>query len=331
MSDDPRGSAAFEVIEPGFFTTIQDLGRPDWTHLGVPVGGACDTWSLAVANVLAGNEPSAAAIEMTIVGPGLAVRSRTILGLAGADLGAVVLETGERLAPGRSHLVPGGTRLAFPGADRPAPGARGYLAVPGGVDVPSVLGSASTLVAAGIGGIDGRLLQAGDVVRGRAAVKRAFEPRAWPGIPDDGAAAIGVLPGPAPGIEQLVDATWNVAPASNRVGIRLDGPPLVAARHGELLSHGVVGGAIQLPPDGAPIVLLADHQTTGGYPVIAVAMTADHPRLGQLRPGATVRFRRVTPEEARAALLAQRAAFDRAASTLRDAARWDDLWRSAGG
>jgi antagonist of KipI len=155
----------------------------------------------------------------------------------------------------------------------------------------------------------------------------------WPepaGDADPGR-AIGVLPGPVAGIEPLVAVAWSIAPASDRIGLRLDGPPLGPSGRGELLSHGVVRGAIQLPPDGFPIVLLADHQTTGGYPVIGVVMTADHRRIGQLRPGATVSFRQVTQTEARAALLDQRAAFDRAASTLRDAARWDDLWRSAGG
>jgi antagonist of KipI len=334
MNDGQRGGVALEVLDPGFFTTIQDAGRPDWTHLGVPVGGACDAWSLAVANVLAGNEPGAAALEMTIIGPELAVRSTSILGLAGADLGAVVRGTGERLAPGRSHLVAGGTTIAFPGAEEPTAGARGYLAIAGGVDVPGVLGSASTLVSAGIGGLEGHPLRAGDVVRARRTAAGAPSgPRTWPGDPGgtDPGRPIGVLPGNAPGIGQLVDATWSVAAASDRVGLRLEGPGLASAGRGELLSHGVVRGAIQLPPDGAPIVLLADHQTTGGYPVIAIVMTADHPRLGQLRPGARVRFREVTPEEARAALLDQRAAFDRAASALRDAARWDELWRSAGG
>jgi biotin-dependent carboxylase-like uncharacterized protein len=333
MSVDPGGAGGLEVVEPGFLTTIQDAGRPDWTHLGVPVGGACDPWSLAVANILAGNEAGAAALEMTIVGPVLAVRSTTIVGLAGADLGAIVRETGERLAPGRNHLLTGGTTLAFPGAAEPLTGVRGYLAIRGGVDVPSVLGSASTLVSAGIGGFDGRPLRAGDVVRGRSATARGFETRTWPLLLEDlePALAIGVLAGPAPGTESLVAATWRVTPASDRVGLRLDGPRIEMAGRGELLSHGVVRGAIQLPPDGLPIVLLADHQTTGGYPVIGVVMTADHPRLGQLRPGATVAFRQVTPVEARAALLAQRAAFERAASTLRDAARWDELWRSAGG
>jgi allophanate hydrolase subunit 2 len=227
--------------------------------------------------------------------------------------------------------VTGGTTLAFPGADAPTGGARAYLALPGGLDVPRVLGSASTLVSAGLGGVDGRALRRGDLLGGRPGPGPAPEPRTWPGPPDDDTRAIGVLPGPAPGLDHLVGGAWTVRPASDRVGLRLEGPPIPARAGGDHLSHGVVRGTVQLPPDGSPIVLLADHQTTGGYPVVGIVMTADHPRLGQLRPGAAVAFRRVTPAEAREALLAQRAAFERAASALRDAARWDDLWRSAGG
>jgi biotin-dependent carboxylase-like uncharacterized protein len=341
MSGDRAARAVLEVVEPGFLTTIQDAGRPDWTHLGVPVGGACDSWSLAVANLLVGNEPGAAALEMTIVGPVLAIRTATVIGLAGADLHAVVRETGERLEPGRSHRLAAGTTVAFPGAADAADaiGARGYVAIPGGVDVPTVLGSRSTFVAAGLGGIDGRPLAAGDILTGGPNPAGSGDERTWPRAPgdpfgdrdDEAGRGIGVLPGPAPGIERLVATSWVVGSGSDRTGVRLDGVPIAGAGSGGHVSHGVVRGAVQLPPDGSPIVLLADHQTTGGYPVIAVVMSADHPRLGQLRPGAAVAFRQVTQAEARAALHEQRAAFERAAATLSDAARWDELWRSAGG
>jgi antagonist of KipI len=336
-----------DVLEPGLHTSIQDAGRPAWTHLGVPIGGACDRWSLAVANVLAGNEPDAPALEMTLVGPVLAVRSPIVVGLAGADLGAVVRETGERLAVGRSHRLAAGLTLAFPGSSDvlAAAGARGYLALAGGIDVPLVLDSASTLVSARLGGFDGRTLLAGDTLRSRppyppvGSAAAARGPRSWPSLPGDPFAAsdgpdgptIGLLPGPRPGFEALLDATWRVASGSDRVGLRLDRPVVRTSADGEQISHGVVRGAVQVPPDGVPIILLADHQTTGGYPVVAVAITADHPRLGQLRPGGPVRFRVVTDEQAQAALVAQRAAFDDAAAMLRDSSRWDDLWQSAGG
>ena len=284
-----------EVVEPGLLTTIQDAGRPDWTHLGVPIGGACDPWSLAVANLLAGNEPGAAAIEMTLVGPTLAVHSPLTVGLAGADLGGTVRETGRRLTPGRSYRLAAGTTIAFGGDAGSRAGARAYLALPGGIHAPLVLDSASTALGAGFGGIDGRALRAGDVLRtadpsGDVIDRRERAEAVWPpsaadplddagSVPD---APVRLLPGPAGGLEALVADEWRIGPGSDRIGLRLDGPPVGTSSPPELLSHGVVRGAIQVPPGGAPIVLLADHQTTGGYPIAAVAISADHPRLGQL-------------------------------------------------
>ena len=332
-----------EVIDPGLLTTVQDAGRPGWTHLGVPVGGACDPWSLAVANLLAGADAGAAALEMTIAGPALAVREATTIGLAGADLGGVVRETGRRLLPGRSHALAAGTSVAFPGG---AAGARAYLAVPGGIEVPDVLGSASTLISAGFGGIEGRALRQGDVIRARdvGTAATAAPERTWPwieGAPDPGAGSatgpaeprtVRLVPGPARGADALIGGEWRVGPDSDRVGLRLVGPPIPTptSEAGELLSHGVVFGAVQLPPGGQPLVLLADHQTTGGYPVAAVVARADRPLLGQLRPGATVRVIAVTPDEARAAFVSQTAALARGAAALRGDDAWDELWRSAG-
>lgn len=327
-----------EVIEPGLLTTIQDSGRPDWTHLGVPVGGACDRWSLAVANTLAGNDPDAAAVEMTLVGPTFAVGSPVTIGLAGADLGGVVRETGRRLVPGRSHALAAGTTISFDGQAGPRSGARAYLAMAGGIDVPLVLGSASTALAAGFGGIDGRRLRLGDILRSAGAVDGVVGPEAvWPEFADDpfgsavGDAAVRVLAGPAGGLEAIVDVGWRIGPGSDRVGLRLEGPAIATGARAELLSHGVVLGAIQVPADGSPIVLLADHLTTGGYPIAAVVVTADHPRLGQLRPGATVRFAATTIDMARDALARQRGALARGAASLRKGADWDELWQSAGG
>jgi biotin-dependent carboxylase-like uncharacterized protein len=333
-----------EVLEPGLLTTVQDAGRPDWTHLGVPVGGACDPWSLAVANLLAGADAGAAALEMTIVGPTLAVREPTTIGVAGADLGGVVRETGRRLLPGHSYVLAAGATVAFPGGDASA-GARAYLAVSGGIDVPHVLGSRSTLLSAELGGMAGRALRSGDLVTALAAASAAGAgERVWPHLDDDpfasasdvaatDAPAFRVVPGPAAGIEGLVGGAWRVRPDSDRIGLRLepeDGSSPAPSGTGELLTHGVVRGAIQLTPDGTPLVLLADHQTTGGYPVAGVVARADHPRLGQLRPGSLVRFLRVTPDEARAAAIDQERALARGAAALRGDDPWDELWQSAG-
>jgi antagonist of KipI len=324
-----------EVLEAGVLTSIQDAGRPDWTHLGVPVGGACDPWSLAVANLLAGNDAGAAAVEMTLVGATFAIREPMTVGLAGADLGGIVRESGRRLLPGRSHRLEAGTTIAFSGDAGSRTGARAYLALPGGIDVPLVLGSASTALGARFGGLDGRLLRPGDVLR---AAEERGEPGAdavWPGLADDPLAvadtAIHLLAGPADRLEALVATEWKVGSGSDRVGLRLEGPTLEAPASGELLSHGVVTGAVQLPPDGTPIVLLADHQTTGGYPIAAVVISADHPRLGQLRPGTNVRFVATTIDEARLALSRQREALARGAAAVRTGSVWDELWQSAGG
>jgi len=331
-----------EVLDGGLAGTIQDGGRPEWTHLGVPPGGAADPCSLAIANLLIGNGRAAAALEMTLVGPTLLARRSMVIGLAGADLGGRV-DGGRRLLPGRSHRIHEGETIAFPG-DGVERGARAYLALRGGIDVPEVLGSRSTCLAAGFGGLDGRTLQAGDVLRAAGDESSADAPgpteRMWPTEriwPTDtpllgasGRTTLRVLPGPAVGLDALVAVGWRVSAEFDRVGVRLDGDPLPAGTGGEVVSHGVAWGAIQVPPDGRPIVLGADHQTTGGYPVVGVVASADRPRLGQLRPGADVRLESVDQDAAVAMLLAQEVALSAAVAALREGIAWDELARSAG-
>jgi antagonist of KipI len=337
-----------EVLEPGMLTTIQDAGRPDWTHLGVPVSGACDPWSLAVANLILDTDPGAAVVEMTLVGPTLAVVEGGRVAIAGADLGGRVRETGRRLLPGRAHRLEASTTLEFPGPVDLTAGARAYLAMPEGIDVPSVLGSASTCLSGAFGGMDGRPLRPGDrlVSRAGAVEQSDLEDGIWsvadrfdPAI-DPGSRTVRLVDGPHLGLlgrsvmDELLDNAWTVAPASDRVGLRLAGHDLTGGARGgwpEVVSHGVVWGAVQVPPDGAPIVLLADHQTVGGYPVVAVVIAADRPRLGQLRPGLPIRFERTDLATARDELRRQRQLLAAGAATLHETARWDELWRSAGG
>ena len=332
----------FEVVDGGLATTVQDGGRPEWTHFGVPRSGPCDPWSLAIANLLVGGEPDAAALEMTLVGPTLVARRSTIVGLAGADLGGRV--GGRRLAPGRSHRIEAGETIEFPG-DASEGRARAYLALPGGIDVPEVLGSRSTCLAAGFGGIDGRPLRTGDVVSGSAGLARetaaaATDPppgeRVWPADPEgstnaDEVAVLRVIAGPAPGCDAIVVASWRVGREADRVGLRLDGGPLPSGIAGEAVSHGVPWGAVQVPPDRRPIILGPDHQTTGGYPVAAVVIMADRPVLGQLRPGTEVRFEAIDRAASLAALHQQRAALVAGAAAVRESVGWDELVRSAGG
>ncbi len=344
-----------EVLDGGLLTTIQDGGRPDHGHLGVPESGAADRRSLAIANLLVGNGPDAAAVEMTLAGPTLAARTPITIGLAGADLGGRI-RGGRRLPPGHSHRLAGGDIVEFPGdtPGGPQAAARAYLAIRGGIDVPVVLGSRSTCLAGGFGGLDGRPVRGGDALcsaadearrdrpaRGRQAGGRPATPPeppelSWPerdpgrgaGRPDP--ALLRVIAGPRPGLDMLEAAPWRVGATADRVGIRLDGPALAAGIGGEATTHGVPWGAIQVPPDGRPIVLGVDHQTTGGYRVVGVVIAADRPVLGQLRPGATVRLEVVDREVALDALRRQRAELAAGAAALREAAGWGRLIDAAG-
>jgi len=344
MRDDtPAGRPVLEVIDPGLLLAVQDGGRPGLSSQGVTRGGAADSRSLAVANSLLGNAPDAAALEATLIGPTFRALATVTVAVAGAMAGRVD-RTGERVAPGTSVTLAAGQELVLePTGD----GARGYLAVPGGIDVPIVLGSRSTALGAGFGGFEGRALRQGDRIAaigvpGTGQGTRAFiQPHAhWPGdaLPArvTATAPLWVLPGPhAEGLgpdalASLVAQTWTMSSASDRVGIRLDGATLRASATGGLASHGVVTGSVQVPPDGRPIVLLVDHQPTGGYPVVAVVITADLGRLGQLAPGGPVHFQQAIPDDAHEALVRSDTAFARSLALLREAAGWDALWHGAG-
>jgi antagonist of KipI len=294
-----------EVVAPGMLSTIQDAGRPGATDLGVPISGACDPLARSAANLLLGNDPAAPVLEITLVGPVLAARDDIVVALAGADFGAAVLEDGRHLRPGTSLLLRQGSTLRFRAA---RDGARACLALVGGIDVPSVLGSASTAPVGGFGGIEGRPLREGDVLvpRERGATGWAGHP--WPG-PGPSSGVSGTLDSrvlravdgpdadsiPAEALARLWTTDWMVGTRSDRTGVRLEGQALDGA-DGELLSHGMAWGAVEVPPGGGPIILLADGPTVGGYPVPAVVASVDRPTLGQLRPGDRVGFERVNLE-----------------------------------
>jgi biotin-dependent carboxylase-like uncharacterized protein len=318
-----------EVVEPGALSTIQDGGRLGYVDQGVSRSGAADAWSLAVANLLLGNPAEAAALEVTLLGPVFAVRATGIVAIAGADLAAEVPEEGRALPPGASYLVRAGTTLRF-GAARA--GLRGYLALPGGIGVEAVLGSASTCLAGGFGGLGGRALRGGDALLPDRAPGAATAGRHWPsgGFDPLDAAPIAVVPTIDPAgvhadaLDELLRATWSVSPHSDRTGLRLSGPRLSSdPRAGSLVSRGVVPGVIQLPPGGEPIVLLADAPTVGGYPVLAVVASADLPRLAQRQPGAEVRFVAVTASEAQATWRARAADLAAAVHHLRARDAWE--------
>jgi biotin-dependent carboxylase-like uncharacterized protein len=331
-----------EVVEPGILATIQDDGRPGLETMGVTPGGVADRLALAVANALLGNAPGAAGVELTFSGAVLRALRPITLAVAGADLGARRRASGgaegRTIPPGATVALGAGEELAFSGTqpDIGQRGCRACLAVPGGIDVPVVLGSRATALAGGFGGVDGRPLRGGDRLAAMDPA-RDVPPATWPGPPGaDPGRPLRILPGPhAPGpadpaLRALAGGAWTVARASDRVGLRLDGAPLPGASTGDLPSHGVVTGSVQGPPDGTPIILGVEHQPTGGYPVIAVVIDADCDALGQLAPGDPVSFELVDVAQARAALAQARAQFRAAAATLAEDRGWDDLWRGAG-
>jgi 5-oxoprolinase (ATP-hydrolysing) subunit C len=282
-----------EVVEPGALTSVQTAsGRPGWRHLGVTVGGAADAWSARLANRLVGNPDDAPLLEITLVGPVLRFTAAASIAMAGtpfeATLDSVVV------SPHTGHSVRAGSMLRMGSGD----GARAYLAVGGGIQVEDVLGSAATDLRTGFGGHEGRALRAGDRLEVRESGGAL---RRWTGTPPAG--AIRMVDGPhadASAISALVDGTWTTSTAADRAGVRLQGEPITTSVT-EVASIGLPLGAIQVPPDGRPIVMLADRPVTGGYPVPACVVRADEGRIAQLRPGDAVRFTSVSIEEAREA------------------------------
>jgi biotin-dependent carboxylase-like uncharacterized protein len=277
------------VLAPGPLATVQDRGRPGYAGIGVPRSGAADASAAGLANRLVGNTDAAATLEVTA--GGLRVRAERTVLVAVTGAPAPVTVDG-RPAPFGAPLTLGpGAELAL---GLPAVGLRSYLAVRGGIDVPRVLGSRSTDTLSGLGP---HPLAAGD--RLAIGILRGEEPfvDVAPVRAPSSAPVLRVLPGPR---RDWLDPTawtaltthqWTVTADSNRVGLRLAGPSLARARRDELPSEGLVHGAVQVPPDGAPVLFLADHPVTGGYPVLAVVTTADLPAAAQLRPGDTLTFR----------------------------------------
>jgi biotin-dependent carboxylase-like uncharacterized protein len=290
-----------EIVRPGLLLTVQDLGRPGLGRFGVSPAGAMDPLALRVANRLVGNADGAPALELTGPGAELLFVEETTFALAGGDLGAEL--AGQPVAAGRAHQAGAGATLRFPKRVR---GARAVLAVAGGIEAPLVLGSASADLDAGLGG--GRLARGQRLATGPRSAPRpspqiafAYEdpfrlryvPAADPAIPAETAG-------------QFVEVDYRISDRSNRTGYRLTGPILAVAAAPDRLSAPVAPGTIQLPPDGQPILLMADRQTIGGYPVLGHLIAADRSKAAQLWPGDQVRFVPVSLEEAQqaAALLA---------------------------
>ena len=288
--------SALLVEAPGLFTTVQDLGRVGFGPIGVSASGAADPISLRIGNRLVGNSEGAAALEMTLVGGTFTFERAAIIAVTGADFGPSL--DGVALPMWTSIKIREGQTLKF-GPSRS--GARAYLCVQGGIAVELFLGSASTHVLSGLGGFEGRALRKGDRVELGATNslfrKRVLSPKVLENLQPR--KVIRITDGPQrdwfaePAWKTLCGNTFRVSEQSNRMGIRLEGPPIQLEASREMITEGVSLGAIQVPPSGHPIILFVEQQTTGGYPKIANVISADLHFLGQLRPRDEIRFERV--------------------------------------
>ncbi|HTG70211.1 MAG TPA: biotin-dependent carboxyltransferase family protein [Candidatus Udaeobacter sp.] len=307
------------VVRPGLMATIQDLGRYRFQKYGVVASGAMDTGAARAANLLVGNGDHEAVLEITLTGTELLIETDTLLSICGADMS--VTANGERLPLWRPVLVRGGVSVKFGACGS---GCRSYLAVAGGFDVPEVMGSKSTYLRGAIGGFKGRALRSGDVLAARTPGRLSERITHFLGKDMNGSFAvpgwhashfaiagnladpiIRAMPGShyerftAESQERLFSQTFQIAVQSDRMGYRLEGShKLMLASPFELLSEAVVNGTVQVPPGGDPIVLLADRQTTGGYPRVAQVASVDIPVFAQLKPGDRFRFEAITQHEA---------------------------------
>jgi KipI family sensor histidine kinase inhibitor len=301
----PAGRCDLEVLDGGLLTTIQDAGRFGYRRLGVTQGGPMDAAAHRAANRLVGNPEGAAALECTIAGPSLRFAVTAAFAITGADLGAFLerADKGDWEVPlSMSVLARAGNVLTFRGRRA---GCRAYIAFAGGIDVPPVLGSRATDLTAGLGGLEGRGLRAGDrlALCPGARVSIPSSSRTPPPAPSE-AVTVRVVLGPQAdlftpdALSRFLSEAYSVTPVSDRVGCRLSGSPLRHAGAAEIVTDGMVFGSVQVPPDGQPIVMMADAPTTGGYPKIATVVAADLPLAAQLVPGAgRLSFRAVSVDE----------------------------------
>jgi biotin-dependent carboxylase-like uncharacterized protein len=320
---------AIEVLEGGLQTTIQDGGRPGYLARGIPPAGPQDFYSLAIANLLVGNEitpppltrapPGAAGLEILVKGPSLRFREETVIALAGADMGATI--DGAEAPRFRPLVVPAGGTLRIANARS---GARGYLAIAGGIDVPLVIGSRATYVRGAQGGLNGRALRKGDVLKTfpASAANAKLAKRTLGGLPTgpDEPNVIRVVLGPqdfmftAKGIETFLTTEWRLNPVSDRMGMRLVGPPLelhprpdyltrdAGSGPADIVDDVIPVGGIQVPGGIEPIVIGVENPTAGGYAKIGTVISADLGKMGQILPKGPLRFRQVTAAEGIAAI-----------------------------
>lgn len=307
------------TIDPGFRTTLQDLGRVGFQRFGVPLSGALDPLALRAANLVAGNAGETAALEIALTGPLFVVEADTVrVAAAGGDIMIDVAGRG-RIPPLRTVTLTRGERLRV---IAPREVAAGYIAVTGGFAVPPLLGSRSTTLRAGFGGFGGRALSAGMKLPLAVGPAPGGTERVGRGLDLSRPQSLRVLAGsadldfPAAALAAFLGGSYIVTAAADRMGLRLSGPVVAPLRPGEGLTEGLAPGAIQVPGDGQPILLLADRQTTGGYPRIAHVIAADLAAAGRLRPGDMIRFKAVDLAQAAKARRDQAAALARFSASI---------------
>jgi len=298
-----------DVFEGGFLTTVQDAGRFGWGHFGVPPAGPMDPFAFRAANLLVGNPPGAAGLEITLTGPVLRASSECLIAVCGAEfdvwVGSLPVPTWHAVFVRAGYEIRFGQRRS---------GARACLAASGGIALSDFLGSCATYLPGGFGGFEGRALRAGDQLflgRYRESDLLIRAGKAWPRsarLPYSPNPTLRVVMGPqddhftSEGLATFLESEFEVTQSSDRMGYRLSGPMIAHHDKADIVSDGVVTGSVQIPGDGQPIVMMADHQTTGGYPKIATVIRADLPLLAQCLLGDRVRFRAVSIAEAQEAL-----------------------------
>ncbi|MCR5346934.1 MAG: biotin-dependent carboxyltransferase family protein [Fretibacterium sp.] len=287
------------IQSPGALTTIQDLGRWGYQAIGMPVSGAMDAPALVRGNILLGNPDGAAALEITMMGPSIRFEGEGAIAVTGGDLSPRL--NGQPIANWTAVPVRTGDVLSFGG---PRKGLRAYLCTSGGIDVPLVMGSRSTYMKAGIGGLEGRKLQKGDVLVTGEPGKYAAGTECPESLrPEYGEAPLRTVPGPQDsyirpeGVKTFFETEYRLSASSDRMGCRMEGgTPIEHVRGPDIVSDAIPMGAVQVPGQGLPIVMMADRQTTGGYVKIGVVHALDVARLSQFLPGSPVRFSRITQE-----------------------------------
>ncbi|GEK60245.1 hypothetical protein CHL76_16080 [Marinococcus halophilus] len=298
------------VRKAGLFTTVQDTGRSGYQYLGVPVSGAMDMYAFQIGNALCGNYLTAAGLELTLMGPTLAFHEEAVIAVTGGNLQPEI--NNKAIPMWATRKVYEGDELSFNG---PAQGARAYICIAGGIDVPVVLGSRATYTKAGIGGLEGRELESGDKLyqaEGRPA-PTPFERRLSSALVPvyEKQQTLRVVEGPefnqltAEAEQILLQESYVVTQEADRMGIRLEGTEVFIQKDGGIISDGVGFGTVQLASNGRPMVLMADRQTTGGYARVLNVISADLSKAAQLQPKASIKFERVSLKEAHEAFKQQ--------------------------